>query len=49
MQSVRFGPGFRVYLHRRGDVVVILPGGGDKSSQSAGIIRAKARVADLKG
>ena len=45
---VNFGPRYRVYLHRRGDVVVILLCGGDKSSQNADISRAKALVADLE-
>lgn len=42
---MNFGPGYRVYLHRRGDVVVILLCGGDKNSQIADISHAKALVA----
>jgi putative addiction module killer protein len=42
------GPGYRVYLHRRGSVVVILLCGGDKGSQEADIKRAKAMAADLE-
>lgn len=36
-----FGPGYRVYFVRRGDVVVILLCGGDKSSQQRDIERAR--------
>ena len=32
-----FGPGYRVYYTRRGDIVVILLCGGDKSSQARDI------------
>ena len=42
------GPGYRVYLHRRGDVVIILLCGGDKRSQTADIRRAKAMIRDLE-
>jgi putative addiction module killer protein len=45
---IDFGPGYRVYLHRRGEVWVILLCGGDKGSQSGDIRRAKALVADLE-
>lgn len=36
-----FGPGYRVYFTRDGDVVVILLCGGDKSTQAADIEKAK--------
>jgi len=32
-----FGPGWRMYFVRRGAVVIIMLGGGDKSSQTADI------------
>ena len=35
-----YGPGFRVYLHRRGDVLIILLCGGDKASQDRDIRKA---------
>jgi putative addiction module killer protein len=38
---IHFGPGYRVYFTRRGDVVYLLLMGGDKSSQKRDIKRAK--------
>ena len=35
------GPGYRVYFIQRGPVVVILPSGGDKSTEALDIARAK--------
>ncbi len=37
---VHFGPGYRVYFTRRGDVVYLLLLGGNKSSQQRDIKRA---------
>ena len=42
-----FGPGYRVYYTVRGQVVVILLCGGDKSSQARDIERAMAMVKQL--
>ncbi len=42
-----FGPGYRVYYTRRGDVVVILLCGGDKDSQARDIERAKAMAQEI--
>lgn len=39
---VHYGAGYRLYLARRGERLVILLCGGDKSSQSADIRTAKA-------
>jgi putative addiction module killer protein len=36
-----FGPGYRVYFVRRGDTIVVLLCGGDKTSQQRDINRAK--------
>ncbi len=36
-----YGPGYRVYYIQRGDTVVILLSGGDKSTQQADITKAK--------
>lgn len=44
---VHFGPGYRVYYCRRGRVVYLLLCGGDKSTQSRDIQRAKAMLASL--
>lgn len=45
---VDYGPGYRVYLMRRGEVLVILLCGGDKRTQDADIKQAKALAEDLK-
>lgn len=45
---VDHGPGYRVYLARRGDVLVILLCGGDKGSQTRDIARAKAIAEQLE-
>ena len=37
---ITYGPGYRVYVKQKGDVVVILLCGGDKSSQTRDIERA---------
>jgi putative addiction module killer protein len=45
---VDHGPGYRVYYVRRGDTLVVLLCGGDKSSQSRDISRAKAMAQELE-
>lgn len=42
------GPGYRVYFVRRGELLVVLLCGGDKSSQKRDIDRAKALAAGLE-
>jgi putative addiction module killer protein len=34
---IQFGPGYRIYFQKRGDVVIVLLCGGDKGSQSRDI------------
>ena len=45
---IAHGPGYRVYFVQRGDVLVILLCGGDKSSQNRDIERAKAMARQLE-
>lgn len=40
--KIDFGPGYRVYYIQRGQVMILLLCGGDKSSQTDDIKRAKA-------
>ena len=44
---VDYGPGYRVYFVRRGDTIIILLCGGDKSSQSRDIARARALAQEV--
>jgi putative addiction module killer protein len=43
-----FGSGWRMYYVQKGDTLIIMLGGGDKSSQVNDIKTAKAVAADLK-
>jgi putative addiction module killer protein len=45
---VDYGPGYRVYFVRRGQVLIILLCGGDKRSQRRDIARAKILAAELE-
>ena len=38
---IHYGPGYRLYFCRRGEEIIILLCGGDKSTQQADIERAK--------
>ena len=42
-----FGPGWRMYYARRGDVLIVMLGGGDKSTQSSDIEVALERAKRL--
>ena len=44
---IQYGPGYRVYLTRRGSVLVVLLCGGDKSTQAADIKLAKSMAAKV--
>jgi putative addiction module killer protein len=46
--KVDVGRGYRVYFTQRGDVLVIILCGGDKSTQPADIKRAKAIAKELE-
>lgn len=43
-----FGPGWRMYYVQRGAVLIVMLGGGDKSSQSADIARAVGLAATIE-
>jgi putative addiction module killer protein len=43
-----FGPGWRMYYIQRGDVLIVMLGGGDKSTQAADIARAIALAGTLE-
>ena len=43
-----YGPGYRVYFIRSGDVLVVLLCGGDKSTQDRDVEAAKALARDLE-
>lgn len=43
-----FGPGWRMYYLKRGDVLIVMLGGGDKSSQDKDIAAAKQRISMLE-
>ena len=45
---INYGPGYRVYFVQRGEVVIVLLAGGDKSTQDKDIRNAKALAKDLK-
>ena len=38
---IHYGPGYRVYVHQRGNTLVVLLCGGDKSTQARDIATAK--------
>ena len=45
---IHYGPGYRVYFARRGDTVIILLAGGDKSTQAEDIRVAQALADRIK-
>ena len=42
-----FGPGWRMYYIQRGDVLIVMLGGGDKSGQERDIAAAKAMAKEI--
>src|SRR5450755_2050894 len=45
---INWGPGYRIYLARDGESLIVLFGGGTKRRQQADIARAKALHAEYK-
>lgn len=42
-----FGPGYRIYFKRKGNAIILLLAGGDKSTQSKDIANAVRLAKDL--
>ena len=38
---IHYGPGYRIYFHKRGDTIIVLLCGGDKSTQAKDIKAAR--------
>lgn len=45
---INYGPGYRVYLIKKGNTVVILLCGGNKTTQKSDIVKAKLLAKELK-
>ena len=43
---IHYGPGYRIYFHKRGDTIIVLLCGGDKSTQAKDIKVAKRLAAE---
>ncbi len=45
---IHYGPGYRVYIKQRGEEIVVLLCGGDKSTQDTDIALAKKLARELE-
>ena len=45
---IHYGPGYRVYFVKRGGTLILLLGGGDKSTQAKDVKAAKMLAANLE-
>ncbi len=43
---IHYGPGYRIYFQKRGDTIIVLLCGGDKSTQAKDIKTAKRLAAE---
>ena len=43
-----FGPGWRMYYTLRGEKLIVMLGGGDKSTQSADITKAQLLMSEIE-
>ncbi len=43
-----FGPGWRMYYIQRGEMLIVMLGGGDKNTQAKDIVDAKALAVMIK-
>jgi putative addiction module killer protein len=46
--AIDWGPGYRIYLAKDGDTLIVLFGGGTKRGQQRDIDQAKALLAEYK-
>jgi putative addiction module killer protein len=46
--KIHFGPGYRLYFVKRGNELLVMLGGGDKSSQARDIRKAERLLNDWK-
>lgn len=45
---IDWGPGYRIYLAKEGDTLIVLFGGGSKATQQADIRKAQVLLAEYK-